>query len=258
MERADDGELQFLRPAHAVPLASARQRPENQKENRAGHSPERAVDAGGTIAFATTAQPAARFGGLTNTITRVNAIEGALAEMARAQARTAESLVQLTTSVTALVQHAGIASTLPAPPPAPVPRTFAAIAAAPAPATAASAPPGFPELPTAGTSSAEGSAVPWHGAMTQAGGSGPMHTGAAPSAEMDLNDGSVPVNDAPVSRRTRLWLALASDQPWPLGPRAGNPERAGHPPDPSPRAPTSGRPGFPFGFLGAGGRLPKA
>ena len=29
---------------------------------------------------------------------------------------------------------------------------------------------------------------------------------------------------------------------------------SGHPP----RAPTNGRPGFPFGFLGAGGRLPKA
>ena len=28
--------------------------------------------------------------------------------------------------------------------------------------------------------------------------------------------------------------------------------------DPPPRAPANGRPGFPFGFLGAGGRLPKA
>ena len=28
--------------------------------------------------------------------------------------------------------------------------------------------------------------------------------------------------------------------------------------DPPPCAPTNGRPGFPFGFLGAGGRLPKA
>ena len=32
------------KPAHAVPLASARQHPENQKENQAGHSPERAVE----------------------------------------------------------------------------------------------------------------------------------------------------------------------------------------------------------------------
>ena len=30
--------------AHAVPLASARQHPENQNENQAGHSPERAVE----------------------------------------------------------------------------------------------------------------------------------------------------------------------------------------------------------------------
>ena len=29
-------------------------------------------------------------------------------------------------------------------------------------------------------------------------------------------------------------------------------------PDPPPRAPANGRPRFPFGFLGAGGRLPKA
>ena len=32
------------KPAHAVPLASARQHPENQKENQAGHSSERAVE----------------------------------------------------------------------------------------------------------------------------------------------------------------------------------------------------------------------
>ena len=34
----------FEKPAHAVPLASARQRPENQKENQAGYSSERAVE----------------------------------------------------------------------------------------------------------------------------------------------------------------------------------------------------------------------
>ena len=35
------------KPAHPVPLASARQHPENQKENQAGHSPERAVEGQG-------------------------------------------------------------------------------------------------------------------------------------------------------------------------------------------------------------------
>ena len=33
-----------IKPAHAVPLASARQGPENQKENQAGHSSERTVE----------------------------------------------------------------------------------------------------------------------------------------------------------------------------------------------------------------------
>ena len=33
-----------INPAHAVPLASARQHPENQKENQAGHSSERTVE----------------------------------------------------------------------------------------------------------------------------------------------------------------------------------------------------------------------
>ena len=37
-------------PAHAVPLASARQHPENQKENQAGHSSERTVE-GRSAAF---------------------------------------------------------------------------------------------------------------------------------------------------------------------------------------------------------------
>ena len=59
------------------------------------------------------------------------------------------------------------------------------------------------EAPAAGPS--------WHEAMTPASTGGPTHTGAAPSAEMDLNDDSMPVPDeAPVSRRTRLSLALAS------------------------------------------------
>ena len=40
-----DGEL-HNKPAHAVPLAlaSARQHPENQKKNKAGHSPERVME----------------------------------------------------------------------------------------------------------------------------------------------------------------------------------------------------------------------
>jgi hypothetical protein len=37
----------FGKPAHAVPLASARQHPENQKENQAGHSSERTVEGHG-------------------------------------------------------------------------------------------------------------------------------------------------------------------------------------------------------------------
>ena len=48
MERPwDDYEL-HQKPACAVPLASTRQHPENQKEkNQAGHSPERAVEGQG-------------------------------------------------------------------------------------------------------------------------------------------------------------------------------------------------------------------
>ena len=47
--------------------------------------------------------------------------------------------------------------------------------------------------------------------MTPADTGVPAHTGASPSAEIDLNDDSMPVpDDAPVSRRTRLSLALAS------------------------------------------------
>ena len=171
--------------------------------------------ASGAIAFATTTQPAARFEGLTNTITRVNAIESALAEMARAQARTSETLVQLTTSVTALVQHAGIANALPAPPPTPAPRTFAAIAAAPAPAQSAP-PPGFSAPPTTGPAAVQPRVAPgvqWHESMTPASDSTDMHTGATPCAEIDLNDDSDPTCDAPVARRTRFAMALASLMP---------------------------------------------
>ena len=40
----DEEEEFHNKPADAVPLASARQHPENQEENQAGHSPERAVE----------------------------------------------------------------------------------------------------------------------------------------------------------------------------------------------------------------------
>ena len=87
------------------------------------------------IAFATTAPPATRFEGLAQMIARVDAIESAFTEVARVKARTADSVVQLTPSVAALVQHTGIIPALaPAPPPASPSRTFAAIAGAPAPA----------------------------------------------------------------------------------------------------------------------------
>ena len=45
--QVEEGELHGKKNAHAVPLASARQHPENQKENQAGHSPERAVEGQG-------------------------------------------------------------------------------------------------------------------------------------------------------------------------------------------------------------------
>ena len=41
-EQEEEEEL-HNKPAYAVPLASARQHPENQKENQAGHSSERTV-----------------------------------------------------------------------------------------------------------------------------------------------------------------------------------------------------------------------
>ena len=91
--------------------------------------------AGGThaIAFATTSPPA-RFEGLTQTIARVNNIESVLAAVAQSQAQTSSAIVQLTASVAALVQHAGIAIALPpAPPPTPPPQSYAAITAATAP-----------------------------------------------------------------------------------------------------------------------------
>ena len=61
--------------------------------------------------------------------------------------------------------------------------------------------------------------------MTPASTGGSTYTGAAPSAEMDLNDDSMPVPDeAPVSRRTRLSLALASVLPPASGTAQGTVE----------------------------------
>ena len=170
------------------------------------------------IAFATTAPPAARFEGLTQTIARVNAIESAFTEMARTQARTADSTVQLTSSVAALVQHAGILHALPpAPPPASPSRTFAAIAGAPAPADdAALASESGAAMDVAAAGAVASVATPaagpsWHGLMAPASADGSTHVGASPCAEVDMNDGSMPVPDeAPVSRCTRLSLAMAT------------------------------------------------
>ena len=170
------------------------------------------------IVFATTAPPAVRFEGLAQTIARVNAIESAFTEMARAQARTADSIVQLTSSAAALVQHAGIMHALPpAPPPASPPQAFAAIAGAPAPTgevAVASASGAVMDVTAAGAvASVEAPAAgpSWHGLMTPASTDGSAHVGASPSAEMDLNDVSMPVPDeVPVSRRTRLSLTMAS------------------------------------------------
>ena len=124
------------------------------------------------IAFATTLPPAARFEGLTQTIARVNAMESAFTEMARAQAQTATSIVQLTSCVAALVQHAGILHALPpAPPPAAPGRTYAAIAGAPAPADGAASASGSGaamDVAAAGAvaSGATAAAGPsWHGQM---------------------------------------------------------------------------------------------
>ena len=182
------------------------------------------------IAFATVGPPAARFEGLTQTIARVNNIESALAAIAQAQAQTSASIVHLTSSVAALVQHAGIANALPpAQPPAPPPQTYATIAAAPAPAGEVVVEAVMEEA----TAGASGANTGFQTARTAADAvrtvappstGVPAHTGAAPSAEMDLNDDSMPVPDGPVSRRTRLSLALASVLPAASGTTQGTVE----------------------------------
>ena len=51
----------------------------------------------------------------------------------------------------------------------------------------------------------------WHGQMTPAGAGGSTHVGAPPSAETDMDDGSMPVPDEPpVSMRTRASLEIAT------------------------------------------------
>ena len=106
----------------------------------------------------------------------------------------------------------------PAQPPPPPPQTYATIAAAPAPAGevvveavmkeatmgASGANTGFQTARTA-ADAIRAVAPPSAGV--------PARTGAAPSAEVDLNDDSMPVPEVPVSRRTRLSLALASVLP---------------------------------------------
>ena len=186
--------------------------------------------AGGThaIAFATTSPPA-RFEGLTQTIARVNNIESVLAAVAQSQAQTSSAIVQLTASVAALVQHAGIAITLPpAPPPTPPPQSFAAITAATPPAAAPVALETNADMeePAAGASAANTGFQPSSTtASAVANASAQGHTGASPSAEMDLNDGSMPVPDvAPVSRRTQLSLTLASMLPPAAGTAQGTAE----------------------------------
>ena len=169
------------------------------------------------IAFATTGPPAARFEGLTQTIARVNNIEGVLATVAQSQAQTSAAIVQLTASMTAIVQHLGLAiAGPPAPPPIAPIQSYAAIAAAPAPVTAVAAP--VADVDMEATAEAASAASPGsHTARTTADTAQSVaptravvpRTGAAPSAEMDMNDDSMPVPDvAPMTRLTRFQLAI--------------------------------------------------
>ena len=179
--------------------------------------------ASGTHAIAYAAMaPAPRFEGLTQTIARVNSIETVLATIAQAQAQTSQSIVHLTASVAALVQHAGIAHALPpTPPPAASPQTYAAIAAGPAPADAVTIASVTDDdmsdthaAAAAAQAESSAAATSWHGSMTPATTGTPPRTGAAPSAEMDLNDDSEPVPDAaPMSRRARFSAALGLVRP---------------------------------------------
>jgi hypothetical protein len=161
------------------------------------------------VAVVSTVSPPARFEGLTQTISRVNAIESALAQLAQSQAATSQSIVQLTANVTALVQHAGIANALPPPPPPPQPvRSYAAIAGAPANATAPPPADADRAMPDAAVGAA--ATNDWHGQLTPADGDAHMPVGAPPSAENGVDDDSMPAAPVePVALRTRASLALA-------------------------------------------------
>ena len=124
-------------------------------------------------------------------------------------------------------QHAGISNALPPPPPPAAPaRTYAAIAGAPAPAVEAvvATDDGVAmEVAAAGAVATAGPS--WHGQMTPAGAGGSTHVGASPCAEIDMNDGSIPVPDAPpVSMRTRASLATATMLPSAPGTAQGTVE----------------------------------
>ena len=159
----------------------------------------------------------------------MNNIEGVLAAVARSQAQSMEAIVQLTASVAALVQHAGIPIALPpAPPPTPPPRSYAAITAATAPAVAPTTLETNAEMePVAADASAADTGFQPSSTPVSAASNATAHgrTGASPSAEMDLNDDSPPVPDAaPVSRRTRLASAMASMLPHAAGTTQGTVE----------------------------------
>ena len=191
---------------------------------------------GGTHAnaFASTTPPTARLEGLTHTIARVNAIEGILAQMAQTQATTTTSIVQLTSSVAALVRHAVIREALPLSDPAAGPiRTYAAIAGAPVPATGAvAAADGDRAMEEAAGDATAATAAPRHEQLTLANAGGSVQTGAPPSAESDMDDNSMPMpTDALVSMRTRASLAIATMFSGAAGTTAHG--TAAEPPDPA-------------------------
>ena len=82
----DDDDALHEKNAHAVPLASARQHPENQKENQAGHSPERAVEGqpppGGRACLAALTHPGPSAPGCEPRVSQPLALHHALRRMA--------------------------------------------------------------------------------------------------------------------------------------------------------------------------------
>ena len=166
------------------------------------------------IAFATTTPPTARFEGLTRTIARANAMEGALAAIAQAQAQTSASIVQLASSVAALVQHAGISNALPPPPPPAAPaRTYAAIAGVPVPAVGAVAAIGDGAVMEVAAAGAVATAGPsWHG-LDDASGRGRVDARGRVPVRGDRHERHKHAGagrTAGVSMRTRASLAIAT------------------------------------------------